>query len=173
MISLQLLNLNINYWLFKFSAIALCSYGSSSKKLLRSRGGCSKSDKKGMHFGRSFQWVPVGMSPRNLVDMQLVRQWNPPEFCFEFGGKEATFCAVVFSSIWWKHFARLGGAKIRITPCFYESWRPICKAAVVLWALTFPLSALKKSLFSADVWTGFFWTFHKHLEEKQRLFDDA
>ena len=56
-----------------------------------SGGGCSNSDKKGILFGGSFGWVPIGVLPRNLVDMQFVRQCNPPELCFTFGGKEGTF----------------------------------------------------------------------------------
>ena len=114
MISLQLLNLNINYWLFKFSAIALCSCHSNSKKLLRSRGGCSKSDKKGMRFGRSFRWVPVGVSPRNLVDMQF--------FCSSMESSRALFWGLVekkwlFVPLFFlvsdeNIFAGYGGAKI-------------------------------------------------------------
>ena len=53
--------------------------------------------KKVMRFGQSFWWIPVGVSPRNLIGMQFNCQRSPPELCFEFGGKEGTFRAVVFS----------------------------------------------------------------------------
>ena len=45
-------------------------------------------------------WFPLACRQANLIDMQLVRQWNLPEHCFEFGGKEGTFVSFsVFSSI--------------------------------------------------------------------------
>ena len=52
---------------------------------------------------------------------------DPPELCFEFGGKEGTFVPLFFL-VSDEKIAGLGGAKIRITPCFSEGWRSTIRA---------------------------------------------
>ena len=64
-----------------------------------------------LSFDRSFGWVLVGVSSRNLVAMQFVCQWNPPELCFGFGGKEGTFVPLFSLASDVKFFPGLGVLK--------------------------------------------------------------